>query len=174
MLGEKIEKIIKEKKMRSKDISLISGITEGYLSDIKKGRAIPREEKFKQLIKALKLTKEEEEEVIFLWEKESSPKEFVKKYEILEKENKILKEQLTDSEKISSIIQEYEAKMKLIVNENEELKKYKLLLFLLPKEDRVFFIKKILRDIESNMKIKGKSRMFSKELDEIKKMLTNS
>lgn len=173
MFGEKLEELIKSKKIKSKDLAIASDVTEGYLTDIKKGRAIPKEEKLKRIVSALELNSEEKEEICFLWEKETSAKQFVKRFEELEKENHFLKKMIDPKKGVDllEIRKGYEDKIRKMQEENDELQKYKTLLFLLPKDDRIFFVKKILKDIENNLKIKGQTRMLSKELQEIKQIL---
>lgn len=173
MFGKKIEEIIKVKGIKSKDLAIAANVTEGYLTDIKKGRALPREDKLIRIIDALELEEREKEELYFLWEKGMSPQNFVERFEELERENNQLKSLINQKEKINidSIRNEYENKIKKLEDEKKDLEKYKTLLFLLPREDRVFFVKKILKDIENNLKITGKTRVLGRELIEIKEIL---
>lgn len=173
MFGKKIEEIIKTKRIKSRDLAIAANVTEGYLTDIKKGRALPREDKLIRIIDALELKESEREELYFLWEKSMSPQNFVERFEELEKENKQLKSLINQRENINidSIRNKYENKIKKLEDEKKDLEKYKALLFLLPKEDRIFFVKKILKDIENNLKITGKTRVLGRELSEIKEIL---
>lgn len=164
---------LKRNGMKSKELALSADLTEGYLTDIKKGRALPKEEKLLNILNSLNLDEERKNDLYRLWAKETSPKKFVENFEKIEKENKILKELISAKEyrKIEKIQNDYEEKIKKLEIEKKEYQKYKTLLFLLPKEDRIFFVKKILKDIENNLKISGKKRILEKELLEIKDIL---
>ena len=173
MFCNELIKELKKSGMKSKELALSADLTEGYLTDIKKGRALPKEGKLINILDSLNLDETRKEELYMLWAKESSPKKVIDSFEKLEKENKNLKKliNIEEYEKIEKIRNEYEKKIEKIEMEKKEFRKYKTLLFLLPKEDRLFFVKKILKDIENNLKITGRKRILEKELLEIKDIL---
>lgn len=91
-LGKLLKKIRNEKEMSLVKLQEISGVTQGYISDIeneKKG-VIPKKDKLENLINALSPTQEEKEKIVMLYSELLLTKEMlriIKEYEV----NKIIK-----------------------------------------------------------------------------------
>ena len=171
MFGKMLEDIMAKKKLKVKELSILSDISEGYISDIKKGKAIPRLPKFNAILDSLNLTKEEKEEFINVWEKESSPEAFVKKYEILEEKVKNYEEILNNMEGNNLLEQ-----LKIQKNINSKLEKeknecilYKQLFEMMSEEDKKYTLKNILRAIESEMRDQGIYQENKREIEKLKK-----
>lgn len=171
MFGKKLEEIMKEKKIKVKELSIAADITEGFISDIRKGRSLPSVDKLARIMENLDLSEKEELELYEEWEKSSSPISFTEKYEKLKTENKKIKELLVyfSSEKqLENIVLENE-KLKL---ENMELSIYKKMFLLLPKEDCMSLMKIIMKDIEYTMKDEGIFEENKNEIYEIREILS--
>lgn len=171
MFGKMLEETMAKKKIKVKDLSILSDITEGYISDIRKGKAIPRLPKFKAILESLNLTAEEKENMTNVWEKESSPETFVKKYEILEEKVKNYEEILKNVPKNDLLEQ-----LKIQKNINLKLEKeknecilYKQLFEMMSEEDKKYTLKNILRAIESEMREQGIYQENKKEIEKLKK-----
>lgn len=171
MFGKFLEEIMAKKKIKVKDLSILSDITEGYISDIRKGKAIPRLPKFNAILENLNLSKEEKDKFISIWEKESSPETFVKKYEILE-------EKVKNYEEILKTIPENDLVEQLKIQKNINLKLekeknecilYKQLFEMMSEEDKKYTLKNILRAIEYEMREQGIYQENKKEIEKLKK-----
>ena len=176
MFGKLLENKMKEKGIRVKDLSILADITEGYISDLKKEKSVPRREKLEAILGNMPLTKEEKEELYEAWERDSSPYSFVKKYDNLVEENKHLKELISDKEENLSLIDQLKVQKKLtekIENQKNRYKLYMELFAMLEEEDRKYMLKQILRNIECDMREKGIYAENKKEIDRLKKEIEN-
>ena len=63
MFGKLLENKMKEKGIRVKDLSILADITEGYISDLKKEKSVPRRDKLEAILNNIPLSKEEKEEL---------------------------------------------------------------------------------------------------------------
>ena len=59
MFGKLLENKMKEKGIRVKDLSILADITEGYISDLKKEKSVPRRDKLEAILNNIPLSKEE-------------------------------------------------------------------------------------------------------------------
>lgn len=174
MFGKLLENKMKEKGIRVKDLSILADITEGYISDLKKEKSVPRRDKLEAILNNIPLSKEEKEELYEAWERDSSPYSFVKKYDNLVEENKHLKELISDKEENLSLIDQLKVQKKLtekIENQKNRYKLYMELFAMLEEEDRKYMLKQILRNIECDMREKGIYAENKKEIDRLKKKL---
>lgn len=176
MFGKLLENKMKEKGIRVKDLSILADITEGYISDLKKEKSVPRRDKLEAILNNIPLSKEEKEELYEAWERDSSPYSFVKKYDNLVEENKHLKELISDKEENMSLIDQLKVQKKLtekIENQKNRYKLYMELFAMLDEEDRKYMLKQILRNIECNMREQGIYVENKKEIDRLKKEIEN-
>ena len=176
MFGKLLENKMKEKGIRVKDLSILADITEGYISDLKKEKSVPRRDKLEAILNNIPLSKEEKEELYEAWERDSSPYSFVKKYDNLVEENKHLKELISDKEENLSLIDQLKVQKKLtekIENQKNRYKLYMELFAMLEEEDRKYMLKQILRNIECDMTEKGIYAGNKKEIDRLKKEIEN-
>ena len=176
MFGKLLEEKMKEKAIRVKDLSILADITEGYISDLKKEKSVPRREKLEAILNNIPLSKEEKEELYEAWERDSSPYSFVKKYDNLVEENRHLKELISNKEENMSLIDQLKIQKKLtekIEKQKEKCKLYMELFAMLEEEDRKYILKQILRNIECNMREKGLYAENKKEIDKLKKEIEN-
>ena len=176
MFGKLLENKMKEKGIRVKDLSILADITEGYISDLKKEKSVPRRDKLEAILNNIPLSKEEKEEMYEAWERDSSPYSFVKKYDNLVEENKHLKELISDKEENMSLIDQLKVQKKLtekIENQKNRYKLYMELFAMLEEEDRKYMLKQILRNIECDMREKGIYAENKKEIDRLKKEIEN-
>ncbi|MBM6874410.1 helix-turn-helix domain-containing protein [Fusobacterium mortiferum] len=176
MFGKLLENKMKEKGIRVKDLSILADITEGYISDLKKEKSVPRRDKLEAILNNIPLSKEEKEELYEAWERDSSPYSFVKKYDNLVEENKHLKELISDKEENLSLIDQLKVQKKLtekIENQKNRYKLYMELFAMLEEEDRKYMLKQILRNIECDMREKGIYAENKKEIDRLKKEIEN-
>lgn len=176
MFGKLLEQRMKEKSIRVKDLSILADITEGYISDLKKEKSVPRRDKLEALLNNIPLSKEEKEELYEAWERDSSPYSFVKKYDDLLEENKHLKELISNKEENMNLIDQLKVQKKLtekIENQKNRYKLYMELFAMLEEEDRKYMLKQILRNIECNMREKGIYLENKKEIDKLKKEIEN-
>lgn len=176
MFGKLLENKMKEKGIRVKDLSILADITEGYISDLKKEKSVPRRDKLEAILNNIPLSKEEKEELYEAWERDSSPYSFVKKYDNLVEENKHLKELISDKEENLSLIDQLKVQKKLtekIENQKNRYKLYMELFAMLEEEDRKYMLKQILRNIECDMREKGIYVENKKEIDRLKKEIEN-
>lgn len=154
----------------------MADITEGYISDLKKEKSVPRRDKLEAILNNIPLSKEEKEELYEAWERDSSPYSFVKKYDNLVEENKHLKELISDKEENLSLIDQLKVQKKLtekIENQKNRYKLYMELFAMLEEEDRKYMLKQILRNIECDMREKGIYAENKKEIDRLKKEIEN-
>ncbi|WP_303189290.1 hypothetical protein [Fusobacterium ulcerans] len=175
MFGKLLEEIMKKKKIKVKELSILSDVTEGYISDIKKEKAIPRKAKLDAILENMQLNDLEKEELFSAWEKDSSPRTFVEKYELLEKENAEYKELLSKLEN-SNLIDQIKLQKKVnekLEKEKEKFELYAQLFKMLSEEDRKFVVKMILRNIEFDMREAGKYEENKKEIEKLKKEIEN-
>lgn len=176
MFGKLLENKMKEKGIRVKDLSILADITEGYISDLKKEKSVPRRDKLEAILNNIPLSKEEKEELYEAWERDSSPYSFVKKYDNLVEENKHLKELISDKEENLNLIDQLKVQKKLtekIENQKNRYKLYMELFAMLEEEDRKYMLKQILRNIECDMREKGIYAENKKEIDRLKKEIEN-
>lgn len=176
MFGKLLENKMKEKGIRVKDLSILADITEGYISDLKKEKSVPRRDKLEAILNNIPLSKEEKEELYEAWERDSSPYSFVKKYDNLVEENKHLKELISDKKENLSLIDQLKVQKKLtekIENQKNRYKLYMELFAMLEEEDRKYMLKQILRNIECDMREKGIYAENKKEIDRLKKEIEN-
>lgn len=176
MFGKLLENKMKEKGIRVKDLSILADITEGYISDLKKEKSVPRRDKLEAILNNIPLSKEEREELYEAWERDSSPYSFVKKYDNLVEENKHLKELISDKEENLSLIDQLKVQKKLtekIENQKNRYKLYMELFAMLEEDDRKYMLKQILRNIECDMREKGIYAENKKEIDRLKKEIEN-
>lgn len=174
MFGKMLEEIMSKKKIKVKDLSILSDITEGYISDIRKGKAIPRLPKFKAILESLNLTSEEKENLTNVWEKESSPETFVKKYEILEEKVKNYEEifkDIPENDLLEQLKIQKNINLKLEKEKNECIL-YKQLFEMMSEEDKKYTLKNILRAIESEMREQGIYQENKKEIEKLKKEIS--
>lgn len=174
MFGRCLEEVMTKKKIKVKDLSILSDITEGYISDIRKGKAIPRLPKFQAILDSLNLSAEEKENMINIWEKESSPESFVKKYEILEEKVKNYEEILKDipeNDLLEQLKIQKNINLKLEKEKNECIM-YKQLFEMMSEEDKKYTLKNILRAIESEMREQGIYQENKKEIEKLKKEIS--
>lgn len=90
-VGKFLSKIVGEKNIQMLDIARLTGVSPAFLSDLKKGKKSCKEETWKEIIKYLRLTKEEESQAWRAWSEDrmdKKTKEYLKK---LEEENENLK-----------------------------------------------------------------------------------
>lgn len=171
MFGKLLGEIMTKKRIKVKELSILSDITEGYLSDIKRGKALPRPSKLNSILDNINLSNEEREELLSAWEKDSSPAEFVKKYEVLEKKVKKyekLLENVPENELLEEISKQKSIIQKLEKDRAENLI-YKELFDMMSEEDKNYTIKNILRTIEAEMREQGIFLENKKIIEKIKK-----
>lgn len=171
MFGKMLEEIMQRKKIKVKELSILSDITEGYISDLKKEKALPRRNKLDAILENIPLTSKEREELFLAWEKDSAPESFTKKYEILEQENKEYKEILSNLEN-SDLLEQIKIQKKIVEKlekEKERSDLYLQLFKMLSEEDRNYILKNILRNIEYDFKEKGMYEENKKEIETLKK-----
>lgn len=176
MLGEMLSKKMKEKSLRIKDLSILTDITEGYLSDIKNGNAVPKREKFETITSVLGLTPEEKDQFLYAWERDSSTAGFVKRYDNLKLENEYLKKMLDNTEDTNTLLDQLKLQKKLNDNLEKQKNKYKLyadLFSMLREEDRNYMLKLLLLQVEAGLR---ENKIFlenKKDFEILKKALEN-
>ena len=82
-VGKFLTKIIGEKNIQMLDISKLTGVSPAFLSDLKKGKKSCKEETWKEIIKYLRLSKEEEMQAWRAWSEDrmdKKTKEYLKKF----------------------------------------------------------------------------------------------
>lgn len=168
MFGVILEKIMKNNNIRVKDLAIAADITEGYISDLKKERSVPRENKLESILLGLKITDIEKEDLIKAWEKDVSPKSFVIKYEKLELENKNLKEMIKDK-KLKELLEVKNNEIEKLRNEIENLKKYKEIFEMLKPDDLKTTLERIIKDIELEMYKNNSYKENKKDLEALRR-----
>lgn len=86
-----LRKVMGEKNIQMKEIAPAVGISEAFLSELKRGKKIPTFETWNKITPLLNLTKEEEIEAWRMWNFDRMDEEMVKYILKLEKENEDLK-----------------------------------------------------------------------------------
>lgn len=86
-----LKRITIEKNIQIKDIAFLAGVSETFISDLRNGKKQSKKETYKEIIKHLRLTKEEETEAWKAWSMDRMDEKTIKYFEGLEKENKELK-----------------------------------------------------------------------------------
>lgn len=86
MFGNLLSEVMKKYRIKGKEISIQTGLTEGFISDIRKGKSLPKKDNLQKILENIPITINEKEELIECWEKENSPNSFIERYEKL-KEN---------------------------------------------------------------------------------------
>lgn len=172
MFGELLSQKMKEKSMRLKDLSILTDITEGYLSDIKNDNAVPKRDKFEVIVKVLNLTPEEKDQFLLAWERDSSPLGFVKRYDNLVTENEYLKKVIDDAENTNVLLEQLKVQKKINDTLEKQKNRYKLyadLFNMMQEQDKVYMLKLILLQIENSMREQKIFTENKKEFDDIKR-----
>lgn len=86
-----LKKIVIEKNILIKDIAKLAGVSETIISALKTGKRSVKKETWGEILKHLRLTKEEEAEGWKAWSFDRMDKKTIKHVLNLEKENKELK-----------------------------------------------------------------------------------
>ncbi|MGL5595604.1 MAG: helix-turn-helix domain-containing protein [Cetobacterium sp.] len=146
--GTLLKLTMKKHKITGKDLSIFSNLTEGFISDIKNEKTIPREQNLNKIIEALKIPLHEKVELQIAWEKISSPKNFVKRFEELEADFNILSSfyivnDVQNSTAIKKSILELKRDNQVLKKELEFLRLYKEFFLLLSEDDMKYLITKI-------------------------------
>lgn len=173
MFGELLTKKMKEKSLRLKDLSILTDITEGYLSDIKNDNAVPKRDKFETITSVLGLTPVEKDNFLLAWERDSAPAGFVKRYDNLKIENEHLKKMI-DDDNTNSLLDQLKMQKKLNENLEKQKNKYKLyadLFGMLKPEDRNYMLKLLLLQVESNLREEKIFLENKKDFETLKKAL---
>lgn len=174
MFAEKFTEILEKYSIRNRKLSFLTGITEGFLSDIKRGRSLPRKEKLMLILDNLPLTIQERDELYNEWERDSSPETFVEKFDALKTDYNLLIAATGGEEKARTSIEVQRLNNKYVEKLEQEKEKYKLyydLFMLLPEEDRKFMIKQILSNIEYDLRETRKYEENKLEIEKLKMAL---
>lgn len=86
-----LKRITAEKNIQVKDIAILAGVSETFVSDLRNGKKQSKKETYREIIKHLRLTKEEETEAWKAWSMDRMDEKTIKYFEDLEKENQELK-----------------------------------------------------------------------------------
>lgn len=86
-----LKKITIEKNINLKDIAMLSGVSDAFIYDLRKGKKQAKKETYKEIVKHLRLTKEEELEAWKAWSMDRMDEKTIKYFQELEAENKELK-----------------------------------------------------------------------------------
>lgn len=86
-----LKRVTVEKNIQLKDIAALAGVSETFISDLRNGKKQAKKETYKEIIKHLRLTKEEEVEAWKMWSMDRMDEKTIKYFEELEKENTELK-----------------------------------------------------------------------------------
>lgn len=144
MFGYLLKEIMKKYKIKGKELSVYSDLTEGFISDIKKGRCLPRIENLNKILDLIPMTTEEKLKLQKKWEKERAPKSFVKRYdELEEKYNLLYSFYLKSLDKdTKKLILEIMKENELLKKEQIKLKLYKEFLKPLTEDDLIYLTNK--------------------------------
>ncbi|MBR8702280.1 MULTISPECIES: helix-turn-helix transcriptional regulator [unclassified Fusobacterium] len=174
MFGEQLTEILEKYKIKNRKLALLTGITEGFISDIKRGRSVPRKDNLIAILDNLPLTKEEREHLYEEWEREVSPDTFVKKYDELSNKYRLLLNAAGGEEEGRTKIEIQRINEKYIEKIEAEKEKYKIyyeLFMMLDEDERKFTIKQIISNIEFNLRTAGKYEENKEEIDFLKDCL---
>ena len=86
-----LNKIILEKNIQMNDIAVLAGVSEAFLSNLRKGKKSCKEETWKEIIKYLRLTKEEELLAWRAWSEDRMDKKTKEYFKKIEQENENMK-----------------------------------------------------------------------------------
>lgn len=86
-----LKKIVTEKNIQLKDIAKLTEVSETFISDLKNGKKSAKEKTWGEILKHLRLTKEEEAEGWKAWSFDRMDKKTINHVLNLEKENEELK-----------------------------------------------------------------------------------
>lgn len=86
-----LKRITAEKNIQVKDIAALAGVSETFISDLRNGKKQSKKDTYKEIVKHLRLTKEEEKEAWKAWSMDRMDEKTIKYFEDLEKENQELK-----------------------------------------------------------------------------------
>lgn len=86
-----LKRITAEKNIQVKDIAALAGVSETFVSDLRNGKKQSKKDTYKEIVKHLRLTKEEEQEAWKAWSMDRMDEKTIKYFEDLEKENQELK-----------------------------------------------------------------------------------
>lgn len=86
-----LKKTMAEKNIQVKDLAVLTQVSETFISDLKNGKKSAKLETYKEVVKHLRLTKEEEREAWKAWSMDRMDDKTIKYFLELEKENAELK-----------------------------------------------------------------------------------
>ncbi|MGL5156017.1 MAG: hypothetical protein ACRC9H_13990 [Aeromonas veronii] len=148
MFGVLLKQTMKKYKITGKKLSITSNLTEGFISDIKNQKSLPKEENLKKILTCMNISSAEKFDLQLAWEKESSPSSFVKRFEELEEDYNILSNfyiinDIKNGLKTKETILQIQRENILLKKEIEFLKLYKNFFDLLHEDDMKYLSNKI-------------------------------
>ncbi len=144
IFGILLEEIMKKYKIKGKNLSIASNLTEGFISDIKKGKTLPSFKSLNKIIENLNIDIEDIDRLVESWEKASSPISFVKKFEKLELNQKFIGEFLNlEGKTMEDKIQKLMKINKELKEEIESLIIYKEFYWLVHEDDLNYILRKL-------------------------------
>lgn len=105
MFGKMLEELIKEKFQNKSEFAKLCNFSNGHLTDMIKGRVLPKEENLKLIIEILRLDSEKKENLKKEWSLDKAGDWLRKKYNQLEKENQDMLEVLKKVEKERTLME---------------------------------------------------------------------
>lgn len=148
MFGILLKTTMKKYDITGKNLSIFTNLTEGFISDIKTGKTLPREENLNKILDSLQISNSEKLTLRIAWEKSVSPLSFVKRFEELENDYEILASfyimnDITDLSSIkNSILNLVKENQKLEI-ENKILKQYRDFFNLMHEDDIKYLANKV-------------------------------
>lgn len=164
MFGEKLKQIMKEKKITIVSVKEKTGLSQGYISDVRKGVFLPSEKKLNLIFDVLNLAEDELELLKKEWSLDKSGNEFRDIFIELNQENKNLK----------SVLKRMTSEKKLL-EEIDELKIYKeiyeLIFGILTPEEIAELINQISEKLEIIAYRKGNYEKVKEKIDILNKLI---
>ena len=86
-----LKRVMAEKNIQVKDLAILAKVSETFISDLRSGKKSAKIETYKEIVKHLRLSKEEECEAWKAWSMDRMDEKTIKYFQELEAENKELK-----------------------------------------------------------------------------------
>lgn len=164
MFGEILEKMMDKKNIGVSKFKELTGISAGYMSDLKKNRYLPSENKLNIIIKTLELNKEDEKELREEWALSKSGNNLRTTIKTLKENNNNMLNVLKNVKKENELAEQIEA-----------LSHYKTLYDLLFKDLNTEEAKELLKTISEKLEIialrKNKHEEIKEKIEQLNKIV---
>lgn len=164
MFGEVLEKMMNKKNIGVSKFRDITGISAGYMSDLKKNRYLPSEAKLNVIIETLELNKEDEKELREEWALSKSGNNLRSTIETLKEKNDDMLSVLKNVKKETELAKQIET-----------LSSYKAIYDILFKDLNTEEAKELLKAISEKLEIlalrKNKHNEAQSKIEELNKII---